>query len=120
MALVTSIVSFVISIIIGSIGIYAGVRLLVDDSVGFRSAVVTSLLGVIVFTIFGFFAVIPILGPILLLVLWVGVINLRYPGGWGTAFGIGFVAWIISIVILWVVVAVLGIGSLSALGVPGA
>lgn len=120
MALITGLISFIVSIIIGSLGIYAGVRLLADDSIGFGSAVITSLLGVIVFTIFGFFAVIPILGPILLLVLWIGVINFRYPGGWGTAFGIGFVAWIVSIIIMWLIVAVLGIGSLSALGVPGA
>ncbi|HET7324256.1 MAG TPA: hypothetical protein VFJ06_07990 [Halococcus sp.] len=119
MALITSIVVFVVSIIIGSIGIYAGVRLVADSSIGFGSAVITALLGVIVYTIFGFFQFIPILGPILLLILWIGVINLRYPGGWGTAFGIGFVAWIVSLIIMYLIVTFLGIGELSALGVPG-
>jgi hypothetical protein len=118
MALITGIISFIVSLIIGSIGIYAGVRLIADDSIGFGSAVITSLLGVIVFTIFGFFAFIPILGPILLLILWIGVINIRYPGGWGTAAGIGFVAWIVSIIIMYLLAVFLSIGNLSALGIP--
>ncbi len=119
MALITSIIIFVVSIIIGSIGIYAGVRLVADDMISFNSAVVTALLGVIVYTLLGFFEFIPIIGPLLLLIIWIGVINFRYPGGWGTAIGIGFVAWIVSFVIMYLIITFFGIGSLSALGVPG-
>jgi hypothetical protein len=119
MALVTSIVIFIVSLIVGAAGIYAGVRLVADDSIGFGSAVVTALLGVIVYAVLGFFNFIPVIGPLLLLVLWIGVINVRYPGGWGTAIGIGFVAWVVSVVIMYLIINFLGIGSLSALGVPG-
>lgn len=119
MALVTSIVIFIVSLVVGAAGIYAGVRLLADSSIGFGSAVVTALLGVIVYTVLGFFNFVPIIGPLLLLVIWVGVINFRYPGGWGTAAGIGLVAWIVSVVIMYLIISFLGIGSLSALGVPG-
>lgn len=119
MALITSIIIFVVSLVIGAAGIYAGVRLVADSTIGFGSALITALLGVIVYTIFGFFEFIPIIGPLLLLIIWIGVINFRYPGGWGTAASIGFVAWIISVIIIYLIVSFLGIGSLSALGVPG-
>lgn len=51
--------------------------------------------------------------------MWVGVINWRYPGGWLKAGLIGGVAWISTLVILFVVNAVLRLG-VGAFGVPGA
>lgn len=119
MSIITAAIIFVVSLIIGSIGIYAGVQLVADSDIGFSSAVITALLGVIVYTILGFFNIIPIIGPLLLLIIWIGIINYRYPGGWGTAAGIGFVAWIVTAVILYVIATVFTGVSLSALGVPG-
>jgi hypothetical protein len=119
MSTITAAIIFVVSLIIGSIGIYAGVKLVADSNIGFSSAVITALLGVIVYTILGFFNIIPIIGPLLLLIIWVGIINYRYPGGWGTAAGIGFVAWIITAIILYIIATVFNVVSLSALGVPG-
>lgn len=120
MALVDSIVIFVVSLLIGASGIYAGVRLVADRSVGFGSAVITALLGVIVYTVLGFLNIIPVIGPLLLLVIWVGVINLRYPGGWGSAIGIGLVAWFVSVAVLYLLGSIFEFISLSALGIPGA
>lgn len=51
--------------------------------------------------------------------MWAGVINWRYPGGWLKAGLIGGVAWISTLVILFVVNAVLRLG-VGAFGVPGA
>ncbi|PSQ20532.1 hypothetical protein BRD01_14190 [Halobacteriales archaeon QS_8_65_32] len=121
MALATSLIVFVVSLLVGAAGIYAGVQLVVDRSVGFINAVITALLGAIVYGVVSFFiGGIPVIGPLLLLLVWIGVINFRYPGGWGTAIGIGLVAWIVALVIMYLLVTVLGIGSLTALGVPGA
>lgn len=118
MTLVTSLVIFAVSLIVGATGIYVGVRLISDSSVGFGSAVVTALLGVLVYALLGFLNIIPLIGPILLLVIWVGVINLRHPGSWGTAVAIGFIAWICAVVLLYLLATVFDIGSLSALGIP--
>ena len=119
MGLITAVAIFVVSLLIGSIGIYVGVDLLADSDVTFNSAIVTALLGVVVYTVLGFFDFIPIVGPLLLLILWIGVINFRYPGGWGTAAGIGVVAWVITAIILYVISGFFNTISLSALGIPG-
>jgi uncharacterized membrane protein YbhN (UPF0104 family) len=119
MSLLTSVVIFVVSLLIGAAGIYAGVRLVADSSVSFFSALITALLGVIVYAVLGFLNFIPILGPLLLLVIWIGVINLRYPGGWLTAGGIGLVAWFVSVAVLYLLGSIFEFVSLSALGVPG-
>jgi hypothetical protein len=119
MALIDTIVIFVVSAVIGGAGIFLGVRLIADDTASFGSAVVTALLGAIGWAIVSFFVgFIPVLGALLALIIWIAVINFRYPGGWGTAAGIGFVAWLVSSLILYLL-GTLGIISLSALGVPG-
>lgn len=120
MALFDTIVIFVLSLVIGSIGIFAGVRLIADDTISFGSAFVTALLGAIAWGVVSLFTgFIPVLGAVLALLVWIALINARYPGGWGTAIGIGFVAWLVSAVLLYVL-GTLGIVSFAALGVPGA
>lgn len=118
MALVDSLVVFVVSLLIGSLGIYVGARV-VTDTDDYTYAIITALLGgalwVIVAVLVGW---IPFLGPLIALVAYVGVINFRYPGGWLAAFGIALIAWIASLVVLYVL-AVLGLTAFSAVGVPG-
>lgn len=119
MALVDSIVVFAVSLLIGALGIYAGARVVtdVDDYV---YAIVTALIGAVVWAVVGFFfGWIPFLGALLTLVAYLAVINYRYPGGWVNAIVIALVAWIASIVVLYVL-AFLGLVTFEALGVPGA
>jgi hypothetical protein len=52
-------------------------------------------------------------------VVWIGVINWRYPGGWIKAATIGLGAWLSALVILLVLNSALGLG-IGAFGVPGA
>lgn len=109
---------FVVSLIIGAIGIYTGARLLIDEDTSFWLALVTAFLGAVVWGVVAFFiGWIPILGPLLTLIVWIGFINWQYPGGWGTAIGIAVVAWIVTAVILYIL-NVLGVVGLTAIGVP--
>lgn len=119
MALVDTLVVFVVSLLIGALGIYVGARVIVDVE-DYVYAIVTALIGAIVWAIVGFFlGWIPFLGALLALIAYLAVINYRYPGGWVNAILIALIAWIASAVVLYVL-AFLGLVSFGALGVPGA
>jgi hypothetical protein len=118
-SLAGAVLVFVVNLLIGAVGIHTGARLIVDKDVGYRRAVFTALIGAIVWAVVAFFlGWIPLLGPILALVAWIGVINWRYPGGWGAAALIGFVAWIVAALVLYALAAI-GLFQFSALGIPG-
>ena len=119
MALIDTIIVFVVSLLIGALGIYVGARVLThtDD---YTYAIVTALIGSIVWAVIAFLlGWIPFLGPLIALVAYLAVINWRYPGGWGSAIGIALVAWVSVLVILYVL-ALLGLATFQAVGVPGA
>jgi len=119
MALVDSLVVFVVSLLIGGIGIYVAARVVVDES-DYGYAVVTALIGAIVWGIVGFFlGWIPLLGPLLTFLAYIGVINARYPGGFWDAVVISLVAWLASAIVLYLLAA-LGFVTFQAVGVPGA
>lgn len=119
MALIDSLIVFVISLLIGASAIYVGARIIVDES-DFTYAIVSALIASIVWSIVAFFVGwIPLLGPILALVAYIGVINWRYPGGWLKASGIAFIAWLTSVVIIYIL-STLGIIAPGAAGVVGA
>jgi len=114
-SIIGSLVSFVIALLIGGLAIYTSASVLIDNQ-DYSHAIITALVGAIGW---GLTAWIPLLGPLIALVVWVGVINWRYPGGWGDAAAIGFVAWIAAVAILFVLDTILGLG-VDAFGVPGA
>ncbi|ELZ18285.1 hypothetical protein C478_01465 [Natrinema thermotolerans DSM 11552] len=111
-------VVFVVSLLIGALGIYAGARVIVGRG-DYDHAIVTALIGAIVWAIVGFVVGwIPLLGPLLALVAYVGVINWRYPGDWTAAAMIGLVAWVTVLLVLYALAAV-GVTGFEAVGVPG-
>jgi hypothetical protein len=112
---VGSLVAFVVALLVGGLAIYVGARVVVgvDD---YSRAVVTALLGAIGWAVVSW---IPLIGSIVALLVWIGVLQWRYPGGWGTAAVIGLVAWVAALLILFVVNAAFGLG-MGAFGVPGA
>ncbi|MDS0282392.1 hypothetical protein [Haloarcula onubensis] len=117
-SVVSGVLVFIVSLLVGTVAITLGAQVLVDRDTGFGRAAVTALLGALVYALVGvFLGWIPLLGPILMFVAWVGVINWQYPGGWGTALGIAFVAWLAAVLILYGL-ALLGIAT-DAFGIPG-
>jgi len=114
-SVIGSFVAFLVALVVGGLAIYASARVVVDVD-DYSHAFVTAILGGFAW---GLTAWIPLLGPIIALIAWIWVINWRYPGGWGAAAAIGFVAWLAAIAILFVLNAVLRLG-VGAFGVPGA
>ncbi|MFW5964982.1 MAG: hypothetical protein ACOCQM_08945 [Natronomonas sp.] len=112
---VGSVVAFVVALLVGGLAIYVSARLVADVD-DYSHAVITALLGAIGWAIASW---VPVVGSLLALVVWVGVINWRYPGGWVKAAIIGGVAWVSALVILFVLNSVFGLG-IGAFGVPGA
>ncbi|RZV11695.1 hypothetical protein BDK88_0576 [Natrinema hispanicum] len=115
---VASVIVFLVSLLIGALGIYAGARVIVGRT-SYDHAIVTALIGAIVWAIVGFLVGwIPLVGPLIVLLAYVAVINWRYPGDWTAAAMIGLVAWVTVLIVLYVL-AVVGITSFGAVGVPG-
>jgi hypothetical protein len=115
-----SLVVFVVSLLIGGLGIYAGARLLAG-SVDYGHAVVTAALGSLVWAITGFLlGDIPVIGPIIVVLAYLAVIKWRYGTGWITAGGITLIAYVTVLVVL-ALLSELGAGfvAVDIPGVPG-
>lgn len=117
MALIDSIIVFLVGLGIGGLGIYLGALLVLGAS-EYTDAIVTALVGAVVWSIVGFFfGWLPLLGPALGLIAWLSVINWRYPGDWIDALAIALVAWVSVLVILYVL-AIFNLGNFGVIGVP--
>ena len=108
----------IVSFLVGALAIHIGAKVVLKGDPEFGDAALAAAVGALVYSIFGFVGGIPAVGPLLLLAIWVGVVNWRYPGGWLRAAGIGFAAWLAAIVLLWVLSQV-GLFEVGALGIPG-
>lgn len=118
MGLVESLIVFVVSLLVGAFGIYVGARAVTDRD-DYTYAIVTALIASVLWVVVAFFVGwIPLLGPLLALLVYVAVINMRYPGNWLNAVGIALLAWLTSLIVLYVL-AILGVTSFDAVGVPG-
>ncbi|MEF8771710.1 hypothetical protein [Halodesulfurarchaeum sp.] len=108
------IITFVVALLVGGLGIHLGARAVTDvDDYGY--AVGTALYGAIALAVVSW---IPLIGLLIGLVVWIGLINWRYPGGWVQAAVIGIVAWLAAAIILGVLNGLLRLG-LGAFGIPG-
>jgi len=109
-----SLLLFVISLLVGGLGIYVGARVItgVED---YSHAVITAIVGAIAWAVLSW---IPLVGGLLALLAYVAVINWRYRGGWVNAILIALVAWVATAIVVFVLgavgVPVTGIGVLGA------
>ncbi|APX98311.1 hypothetical protein [Natronorubrum daqingense] len=116
--MIESLIVFVVSLLIGAVGIFAGAKVVVDAE-DYTYALITALLGAVIWAVVGFFfGWIPLLGPLLVLLAYLAVVNARYPGGWVDAAAITIVAWLSVLIVLYVL-ALIGVTGFDAVGVPG-
>lgn len=114
----SSAATFLISLVTGSFGIYAG-AFIVFGSASIETAVLAAVIGSFVWGVMSFFlGWIPILGSLITLIVWLGAINSFYPGGWYSAGQIAVFAWLISLVVVYIA-KLAGLKQKNALGVPG-
>lgn len=114
------VVVFAVSLLIGGAAIHTAANHVVyraqPGGMTFEHAIMTALFGAVVWALLAW---IPIVGSLLALLGWVAVIRYRYPGGWIKAGVTGATAWVAAVVVL-AALELLGLGPVSALGVPGA
>ncbi|MFC7231660.1 hypothetical protein ACFQMM_09980 [Saliphagus sp. GCM10025308] len=116
MVVATAIV-FLVSLLLGAVGIYVGARIIVGAK-NFDHAIVTALLGAIVWTVAGaLVGWIPLVGPLVALVAYVGVINWRYSAQWTGAAMIALLAWLTVFAALYAL-SIVGVTGFEATGVP--
>lgn len=112
-----SLVSFVVGLLVGALAIHLAAVVIVGSS-SYEQALVTAAIASFAWALTSVLVGwVPLVGPLLVLFVYVAVINARYPGGWVTAAGIGLVAWVASLLVLTLLGAV-GIG-VPVVGVPG-
>lgn len=109
------IVVFAVGLLIGGLAIHVSTRYFLDGG-SYGDAVLTALVGAVAWALL---QPVPLLGPGLALVAWVAVIRYRYSGGWIDSAVAGLAAWAVAVVVL-AALGLVGIGSFSAVGVPGA
>lgn len=112
-------IDFVVGVLIGggalAVGAHVGVYGDRYGSSDFGHAVVTALLGALVWALLAW---VPVIGTLLALLGWFALVNRRYPGGWIRAAVVGAVAWAAAVVAL-AALELASFGGLSAVGVPG-
>ncbi|MEF8813084.1 MAG: hypothetical protein V5A55_04620 [Halovenus sp.] len=117
----TSLLVFAVSLLIGGFAISIGAKL-AFKSRDYSHAVVTALLGAVAWALvdvlFSRLGVEGSLASIAGLLVWVWVVRWRYRVGWIRASLIGIGAWLAALVTL-ALLALLGVGGLDAIGVPG-
>ena len=117
MALLESTIVFLVSLAVGGLGIHIG-TILITGSSDYFDAVVTALIGAVIWSVVGFFiGGIPFLGPGLTFLAWLAVINSRTEGGWIKAGLVALIAWI-SVIVTLSILASFGISSFEATGIP--
>lgn len=115
----SSLLTFIIGLVAGGIGIYAGAWITLGQA-SISTAIFAAFIGAIVWGIASFFiGWMPLIGTAMTFIVWLGSINWLYPGGWMTALQIAIFAWIASLLLSFLVEG-LGYTSSKAIGVPGA
>jgi hypothetical protein len=112
---------FAVSLLIGGFAISTGAKFALKSE-DYSHAVLTALFGAIAWALvdalFSELGVEGALSSLVGLVVWISVIRWRYDVGWVRGSIIGLFAWLAALVVL-ALLALVGVGSLDAYGVPG-
>lgn len=108
-------VGVVAGLLVGGLAIFVGSRF-VAEAKGYDHAVLTAIIGAVAWALLG---PIPLLGPVIALAAWIAILRWRYPVGWLRAIGVGVAAWVVAVVVL-AALELVGVRTISAIGVPGA
>ena len=106
---------FVLGLLVGGLALFVSSRILADVE-GYDHAVLTALIGALAWALL---SPIPLLGPVIALAGWIAVLKWRYPVGWLRAGAVGAAAWATAVVAV-AALELIGIGAVSAVGIPGA
>lgn len=104
-----------LGVLIGGLALYVSSRFLADEQ-GYDHAVLTAVIGAIAWALL---SPIPLLGPVIALLGWIAILKWRYPVGWLRAAAVGAAAWVAAVVIV-AALELVGLHTVSAIGVPGA
>ena len=113
-SLVGSVVGWLIGLVVGGLALFLAAEFVVQDNHTVGYGLVTALAGAIVWALL---SLVPAIGFLLAPLGWVAVIHVRYPGDLKESIVVAAVAWFVAIVILFVL-GLVGLGGLSAVGVP--
>ena len=119
MIIVTTFVvtTFVVSLLTGGLGVYLGARYVLGSK-DYVNAAITGLIGAVVLVAGGaLFGWVPLLGQVLLFVVYVALIGRRYPADWGDAAAVATIAWATVLVVL-AILAAAGVATVEVFGVP--
>ena len=116
MAPADSVIVFVVSLLVGGVGIFVGAKLFASAS-SYAYAVITAGIAALVWALMSYLVGGSLVGPVATLLAYLAVIKWRYGIGWLRAGAVALVAWISAIVVLSALASV-GVGSFSAIGVP--
>lgn len=119
MGLTDSIVTFVVGLVVGTLGIHLGAIIILGQST-IQTAAFTAIGGAVVwFLASHFFGWVPLLGIVLTFIVWLGFVNGQYPGGLTDAAKIAGIAWVSSVMADYIL-KFIGIRKAHAIGVPEA
>ncbi len=114
---VSALISFAASLLVGAAAIYIAAAVLVDVR-DYEHAIITALVGALAWFVSSLFlGWIPFVGPLLVLIAYLWIINARYPGGWIKAALIALGAWVVGVVLMTLLATVGVVDDL--LGIPG-
>ncbi|MFC5972688.1 hypothetical protein ACFPYI_15230 [Halomarina salina] len=114
---------FVVSVLVGGVGNYLGIRLVSDQHPTYVHAVVSTILSAAVWAVVSYALAVyepditPFAGALVALLVWIGVLYLRYDGGIVTAVPAGVTAWLIAVVTMYLVALFTRV-PFEAIGIP--
>jgi len=117
MALIDSVIVFLVNLLVGGLGIYAGTKL-VTGKADYGYSIITALLGAVIWGVTSFFfGFIPLIGPALVFLAWLALIKARIEGGWIDSLLVAVIAWF-SVILIISLLTLVGL-SPGAIGIPG-